>query len=219
MEKQIGLSTEQLEQLFAQIKEGKNKHAEAKIYNAYLPYVKLYADKYGIKKDQVQDIFTDIFCFLHNNVINEVISASDFNLSFEKLMSRHCEDFKSSKPAFNSELMSMSYARRIAKTDAEQSKKAQEDEFATQSLLFVVQILNELQVNPELAAEKNLSEEKIAMSKDFYGINKEHRRYSPTEIAAKYGESGTRARAMLVSALKAIREMEEFEPIRNHLKG
>lgn len=219
MEKQIGLSTEELEQLFAQIKKGNTKRAEAKIYGAYLPYVEEYAKKYEIKADQAQDIFTDIFCFLYNNVVNEVISPSDFAVSFDKLMAKQCGKIKSASSVFKSEMLSMSYARKVAKTDAEQLKKAQEDEFATQSLLFVVQVLNELQANPELAAEKGLNEEKIAMIKDFYGINRENRRYSAVEISAKYGESGTRARAMLVSALKAIREMNEFEPIKTHLKG
>ena len=39
-----------------------------------------------------------------------------------------------------------------------------------------------------------------------------------SQIAEKYQINEKRAQAMLVSALKSIRDVEEFQPIKSHLK-
>ncbi|MBQ7797702.1 MAG: sigma-70 family RNA polymerase sigma factor [Clostridia bacterium] len=216
MEKEFGLNAIELDNIFAQIKAGKEDLAET-IYNEYLPMIEQYSSTYRVKKEQVQDIYNEVFCYVYDKIMKGVIKASDFNESFEKIMTNQCIKAKQNANTFNSELLSMSYAKNVASREAEAAKKAEESDYATQSLLFVIEVMNELIDNPELAQENGLTETKIDMIKDFYGLNKQHKRYNNAQIAEKYNVTESRAKAMLVSGLKSLRQMKDFQPIKKHL--
>lgn len=217
MEKQIGFNSEELEQIFAQIKEKGDDHLSDKIYRAYEPLKASFMKMYHLKSEQVNDIYDDVFCFVYGNVLKEVIKPSDFDYSFKKIMDRQCSKLKQTKNTFNSELLGMSYAKHVTTSEMEERKNAEKQQFATQSLLFVIEILDELLQNHDLAVEHGLDEEKIDMIKDYYGLNKEHKKYSVSEIAEKHNVSETRARAMVVKGLKVLREMKEFQSIKTQL--
>ena len=219
MEKQIGLTSTQLEEIFAQIKATNNNALGDKIYNAYLPYAGKYAKIYGLKLDQAQDIYSEVISFIYDKVLQDIIKPSEFNACFANTMKKQCSEFiskLSSKQAqFQSSMLGMAYAKN--RTTEQQAKRAEEQNFATQSLIFTVQFLNNLELNPELAEQYGLDFTKIEMIKDFYGINEERARLNFKQIAEKYGVNEHRAVAMLGNALKSIRNINEFKPIKNHL--
>ena len=219
MEKQIGLTSTQLEEIFAQIKATGDNALGDKIYNAYLPLIKQYATMYGLKQEQVQDIYSEVISFVYDRILKDIIKPNEFNICFINTMKRQCSELVSklsSKQAqFQSNMLGMAYAKNS--TTEQQAKRAEEQNFATQSLIFTVQFLNNLELNPELAEQYGLDFTKIEMIKDFYGINQERTRLNFKQIADKYSVNEHRAVAMLSNALKSVRNISEFEPIKNHL--
>lgn len=219
MEKQIGLTSTELGEIFAQIKTTGDNSLGDKIYNAYLPIIGNYAKIYGLNQDQVQDIYSEVISFVYDKVLEGVIKPSEFNICLTNTMKRQCSDFinqKSSNQAkFQSSMLGMSYAKNCS--TEQQAKREEKQNFATQSLMFTVQFLNNLEHNPELAESYGLDYTKIEMLKDFYGINADKVRLGYKQIADKYNVSEKRAVAMLGNALKSVRNIEEFQPIINHL--
>ncbi len=216
MKKQLGLSDHELEQIFAQIKKGvKFQNLDKKIYDAYLPYIKQYATKFNLKEEKVQDIFDDVFSCVYQNIVEGTLTSNDFNVCFIRLMIRQCEKATEAKDEFQSEMLGDLYVQRSIPTLIDEEERIARIQFAEQSFLFTMQVLNELSQDPELAEELGLSEVKVNMIKDHYGINSEHHAYSCNEIAEKYNVTPSRACAMLAVALKNLRHMNEFASLRN----
>lgn len=214
MENQIGLNSIELEGVFAQIKNGKGVDLEKKVFDAYLPLVNKLSQNYGLKKDIVIDIYEDAFAFVYANVLEGIIEAGDFYIAIEKIMTKQCKDRRTSKDKFSSPLLGKAYKKAIIQTQEREEERARSNEFATQSFMFVIEMLNELLHNPELAQVNNLNEQKIHMVMDHLGLNAENKNYTIAEIATKYNVTEKRAQAMLVSALKNIRHIKEFQSIR-----
>lgn len=213
MENKIGIEANKLEQLFTQIKQGK-EGLDTKIYNSYLPLVNLFSKKFGIKREKVQDLYNDVFSYVYNNVLAGMIKPSEFTVCFENLFAKQCVKIQA-----NNESRDIMLGGRVIK----ESYRQQEDnerakEFATQSLLFVIKVLDDLSRDPELAQEYGLNEEKIAIIKDYYGLNIEHQQYKVDKLAQKYNITESRASALLVSGLKKLRKIKDFQPIKEHLK-
>ena len=120
------------------------------------------------------------------------------------------------KVEFQSELLKQSYSN---SSDFNTMRKdVAKQEFMHQSLMFTVDFLNEISHNSELATKYGLDETKINMVKDHVGLNGEDRPLDYHQIASKYGVSESRAVAMVASALKTIRHINEFKPIMSGLK-
>ncbi|MBQ8522460.1 MAG: hypothetical protein IJ458_02210 [Clostridia bacterium] len=214
MEK-IGLEVNELEQLFAKVKQG-YRDVDAKIYNAYLPLIEMYSTKFNLKQEQVQDLYNDIFSYVYNNVLQGSVSPSEFTICFENILAKQCMKAQSMGSGFRSELLSTANARRRASRKNEEQLRAKES--ATQSLLFIIQVLDEIASEPDLMEEYGLNAQKIAIIKDYYGLNKEHARYNVNQIVGKYNISETRARAVLVSGMKKLRDMQDFDQIKAELR-
>ncbi len=214
MEKQIGLTEIELEKIFAQLKSTKSEMVTAmlgdKVYVSYLPAVKQFAKKYKLSKQDAQDIFTDALSEVYNAVLEGSIKPADFNACFNGTMDKVCAAFiqKQSQTKFNSELLEIAYANSV---EANRQEAANEE--ARISVLYTTQLLEQLKHNPELAASKGLSPDKIDMLEDYCGMNEQGRCYSIAELAKKYNVSEKRAQVMVVTAKKAVRHMKEFEPI------
>lgn len=215
MKEQFGLNPQELEQIFASISAGED--LSGKIYKAYAPVKDKYAQKYDLSNEVVNDLFDDVFCNVYGNVLSGCIKPSEFGMYFMQLLTKQAM-FKQSQPNFNSDMLSMAYAKRMPSREAEETRKAQKNEMAKQSLMYVIEVLNEMANDPEFAAENGLNAEKIAVIKDHYGINKEHKAYTVEEIAKKYDMTVTRAKAVLVTGLKKLRDMKDFAPIKAQLK-
>ena len=213
MEKQIGLSTAELENIFAQIKAGKSDLSN-NIYKAYLPMKNKYAAQYELSEEQITDIFNEAFCYVYEKTTKGVINAGEFGMFFVKIMTKQCMA-KAENVEVNSDLMAISYARNMPSRDIQEEKK---NEFVHQSLMYVIEVINELSKDEEFAKENGLDAQKIALIKDHYGINRAHRQYSLKEIAEKYNMTESRAQAVLVKGLKCLRDMKEFETIKARLR-
>ena len=217
MEKRIGLTEIELEKIFAQLKSTKSEMVASllgdKVYTAYLPAVNQFAKKYKLSREDAQDIFTDALSEVYNAVLEGTIKPTDFNVCFDSTMNSVCAAFlqkQGKTKQFNSELLEISYANSV---EANRQEAANEE--ARISVLYTTQLLEKLKHNPELAASKGLSPDKIDMLEDYCGMNEQGRSYSIAELAKKYGVSEKRAQVMVVTAKKAVRHMEEFEPIIN----
>ncbi len=217
MEEQIGLSVNELAQIFAQIKKTDDRNLGDKIYAAYLPLVSKFAKQYHLKEEAVTDTYTEVFVYVFENTISGLINADSFDRCVKNIMTNKCIKLKKNQTMFKSEMLGMTYEKNMEYKESEETRKAKNDEFVSQSFLFVTQVLTQLKENPELAQEKGLDAEKISMLEDYYGINSEHKRYKVQDIAVKYNVTESRATALLTRALKAFRDMKEFQPIKARL--
>lgn len=213
MEKRYGLTSEELEKVFAQIKAG-NTSMDKKVYEAYLPLINKCTKQFGLRKERVYSIYDDIFSYLYNNILNGTLNSVEFGSYFEKLIIKQCIKAQQVKEDLTSQHLPMSSAKKVPSREKETREN---QEFATVSLMFVIQVLNELQSNPEMAAEHGLTEEKIKIIKDYLGFNKQHKRYNVDEIAEKYQITHGRATAVVARTLKTLRDMDEFQPIKDRL--
>ena len=212
MEK-MGLSVEELESLFAQIKAGQDG-VDATIYNAYLPLVKKVASSLQVNDELVQDVYNDVFSYLYNTIVKGVLSAKDFEISLQNLLAKQSLKAKaiSGQNKFDKESLSdRLIAREASRAEASRQK---EQAIARESILYVVHLLDEIEHNSELAKSCGLDKTHIAMVRDFHGINEDNRSYNVNELAEKYHISAARAQAMVVCARKKIRNMNEFKEIK-----
>lgn len=213
------LTSNELEEIFASIKATSNDYLGDEIYNNYLPYIDEFAQKYRLNKDDVKDIFNENFSFLYDKVVNNILNPSWFESRLKYLMDIDCEELTkkdSNADEFKSRLLLQSYQNEMEFTDIE--KSVANEEFASQSLLFTINFLNDLKANPDKAIKYNLDEMKINIIKDYYGINQERRALKLKEIASKYGLNEKVAQARLVKALSVVRKMDEFQPIKQNLR-
>lgn len=97
------------------------------------------------------------------------------------------------------------------------AERAKHNEFVQTSYIYTVSFLVKLEQNPELAEQYNLSPMKITMLKMRYGINKERHAYSVEEIAEKLEVTENKVIMSIASALKSIRNIKEFESIKEGL--
>lgn len=211
------LTSNELEEIFASIKVNNNDDLGNELYNKYLPCIDEFARKYRLNKDDVEDIFNDNFSFVYDKVVRNIINPGWFESRLKYLMELECEDLAkthSNIEKFSSELLLESYQNNISDIE----KSVANEEFASQSLLFTINFLNDLKANPDKAIKYNLDEMKINMIKDYYGINQERRALKLKEIASKYGLNEKVAQARLVKALSVVRKMDEFQPIKQNLR-
>lgn len=211
------LTSNELEEIFASIKVNNNDDLGNELYNKYLPCIDEFARKYRLNKDDVEDIFNDNFSFVYDKVVRNIINPGWFESRLKYLMELECEDLAkthSNIGKFSSELLLESYQNNISDIE----KSVANEEFASQSLLFTINFLNDLKANPDKAIKYNLDEMKINMIKDYYGINQERRALKLKEIASKYGLNEKVAQARLVKALSVVRKMDEFQPIKQNLR-
>lgn len=219
MEKRTTLTSIQLEEIFAQIKKTGNNAYGNKIYNAYLPTMKLYAEVFNLTEEQAQDIYDEVISHVYNSVLEGVIDAKLFNMCYNSIMKKKCAEVNNQnakQTEFKSEMLAKTYSHNVTTVKSE-SEESRNQQFATQSLLFVVDFLNFLENNPEQAKAYELDEVKIEMLKDYHGINAEGRAYKLPELAKKYEMSEKRAQVVLVKALSSVRRIKEFQPIKSQL--
>lgn len=218
MKKQLGLDSASLDKIFAQIKSTNDSAIGNQIYEAYAPFLEVYANQFKLKQEMVQDIFTDVFSYLYDEALQGIITGTEFNKYFVALMTKRCEEHRFDKSQFHSKMMESLYAQSKANEDENSIEREESRRFATQSLLFTVSFLNELKSNPEMAEKYGLNETKINMIKDFYGLNKDRIQCDIKTLAIKYNLTESRAQAMLVSALKCMRNIDAFQSIKEQLK-
>lgn len=218
MKNQIGLSAQELDKIFSQIRDHKVRGLDRKIYAAYLPLRDELASSFKIKKDDMCTIYNDVFSYLYNNVLNGVLKPSEFGVYFKQLLTKQCSKHNLVKNEFNSDLLSKSYTRNISEYIPEtNASDLRAKEFATQSLLFITELFNKMINNPQLAEQHDLNKEKICIVMDHFGLNAQHKSYTIAEMAEKYEITESRVRALLATSLKKLRSMEEFEPIKHQL--
>lgn len=218
MKKQLGLDSASLDKIFAQIKSTNDSRIGNQIYNAYLPYVETYANQFKLRQEMVQDIFTDVFSYLYDEALQGIINGAEFNKYFVTLMTKRCEKRNEDTSNYHGRIIEGLCAQSLACEDEKDLEREESRRFATQSLLFTVSFLNELKNNPELAEQYGLNETKIDMIKDFYGLTKDRVQCDVKTLAIKYNLTEHRAQAMLVSALKCMRNIDAFQPIKDQLK-
>ena len=218
MKKQLGLDSVSLDKIFAQIKATNDSALGNQIYNAYVPFVETYAKQFKLRPELVQDIFTDVFSYLYDEDVQGIITGIEFNKYFVTLMTKRCEEHRDDKSQFHSKMMESLYVQSRASEDENSVEREEGRRFATQSLLFTVSFLNQLKENPEMAEQYGLNETKINMIKDFYGLTKERIQCDIKTLAIKYNMTESRAQAMLVSALKCMRNIDAFQSIKDQLR-
>ena len=223
MEKQTTLTSTQLEKIFAQIKStGDDKYGNV-IYNTYLPYVKKYAKTYSLKHEIVTDIYDEVISFIYDKILSGVAEAKEFNMYFTAIMEKKCADAhkeqSSEEHKFQSSMLRTSYEKNAqANTFEVVRKDVANKQRLTHSLLYTIQVLNELKNNEDLAQEYGLTPMKIAIFEDYNGINPEQKQYSIDEICEKYNVSGTMARAIIVNFSKHVRQIEALANVHSQLK-
>lgn len=214
MEKQIGINSKRLGEIFAQIKATNQQQLGDEIYSAYLPYVEVYSNKFELSKEQVQDIYTDVFCFVYNNVLNGYITAGEFDKAFVKIMDKQCSKLKQ-ETTFNSTMLGLAYAKNMPSHEQEDREI---QEVKAQSYLFTVNLLNELIKNPELAEANGLTANKIEMLKDYYAINPENKAYTVKELALKYNVTESRVVAVIASSIQKLKHMQQVQVAKSQFK-
>ena len=218
MKKQLGLDSVSLDKIFAQIKSTNDSRIGNQIYTAYVPYVAVYAKQFKLKPEAVQDIFTEVFSYLYDEALQGIINGAEFNKYFATLMAKRCEKRNEETSSYHGRIIESLCAKSLECEDEQDFEREESRKFATQSLLFTVSFLNELKNNPELAEQYGLNATKIDMIKDFYGLNKDRIQCDIKTLAIKYNLTQQRVQAMLVSALKCMRNIDAFQPIKDQLK-
>ena len=203
MEQKTGITSSKLEEIFAQIralnKDGKTSsehkvlRLQEHVYRAYRPMIGAFAKKYDIKIEDVEGIFDEVFSFVYNNLLNEVIEASDFNVGMRNIMIKKCDQYNNVKKVKHS------------------TYSIPSDEVAKQSYLYTISMIAELNKNKELAEELEIKQATLKLLNAFYGLNKEGVRYSAEELAEMYGISPITVRSRLASSLRKIRNRHAFE--------
>lgn len=202
MKQQIGMNSSTLGEIFAQIRayeqeskpssELKASRLEQHVYMAYRPIIESYSKKYNIPLDDVEVTFDEVFGFVYNNMLNEVIEAEDFNPAIRNIMIKKCQEFNSNQ---KKQITPVIPAEEVAK----------------QSYFYTLTMIAELNKNFSLAEELEISKATLKLLNDFYGINKEGVRYSPEDLAARYGISPVTVRSRIAIGLKKIRNRHAFE--------
>ncbi len=214
MEQEVGLHVNELESVFAQIKNGKDG-ADAKLYNAYVPLIEACADKYDMDQTQVNDIYNETFTCVYNAVLKGVVPAVNFTMCFENMLRTRCYKYcEKHNEQFNSSLLFKSYVKNSSINEQSSHQRERRRLVADQSLIFVTQVLSELDDNQEFAEGNGLNEEKVLMIRDFYGLNQERTRFSVMQLAKKYNVTESRVQAVLIVGLKKLRDMKEFASIK-----
>lgn len=203
MKQQIGMNSSTLEELFAKIREYeaegktsshlKSVRLQEQIYRAYCPIIKSYSRNHSIKIDDVEGIFDEVFGFVYNNMLNQVIEAQDFNPAIRNIMIKKCQAYNNIKHSKNTKF------------------EIPANEVAKQSYLYTISMIAELNKNRELAEELEISPANLKLLNAFYGLNKEGIRYSAEELADRYGISPITVRSRLASSLHKIRNRQAFE--------
>lgn len=214
MEK-IGLTVDELEVIFNQLKSTSDLSLQSELYNAYLPLVDLFAKKFELEHDDVHDLYNDVFSYIYNSVMQGVLNAKDYTMYFQNVMAKQCLNIQASNyDKANVTKLSLSNRLIAREASAAVERRQKEQLIARQSILMVVSVLDEIAHDKELCQIYGLDEIHIAMVRDFHGINKTNTSYKLPEIAKKYNISESRAQAMLVATLKKIREIEELDAIK-----
>ena len=211
MEKKIGLEANELERIFAEIKQNKKSDMDEKVYKAYLPLVEKFSHKFHIKMEKVQDIYNDVFVCVYQNIMEGAIKPSEFTMCFENLFAKTCLKAGQTKPT-QSESLSNRLIAREANRRAVQEQKS--NEYARQSIMYVAQILAELSQDEEAMAGYGLTKMHIDVIRDYHGLNVEEKSYSLAELAEKYNVTEARAKAVLVKALSVLRKSHEFDVVK-----
>ena len=144
------LTSNELEEIFASIKVNNNDDLGNELYNKYLPCIDEFARKYRLNKDDVEDIFNDNFSFVYDKVVRNIINPGWFESRLKYLMELECEDLAkthSNIEKFSSELLLESYQNNISDIE----KSVANEEFASQSLLFTINLINDLKANRDNA--------------------------------------------------------------------
>lgn len=225
MEKQTILTSTELEQIFAQIRKTGNDKLGDKIYITYLPYIKQYAKTFKLSNEKVEDIYSEVIAYIYDKIVAGVAEAKDFNMYFRAIMEKKCvEALKqehSEETQFQSSMLRTSYEKGVqsqANSFEAIRRKVARQERMTHSLLYTIQVLNEMKNNEELAKAHDLSGDRIAIFEDYHGINAEGVAYSVEEICNKYNISEKRARTIVASVSMKLRHLDSLKTVRQELK-
>ncbi|MBQ7880810.1 MAG: hypothetical protein IJ358_03100 [Clostridia bacterium] len=223
MEQQYGLTAEQLDEIFTHVKATKHHQYGDEIYKAYLPAINVYANTYGLTHEQVRDIYSEVVAFIYDKIIKDIIQPADFNICFTNIMKRQCAACNTKgemeEKQFQSGMLRISYANNISTSNLNNETNGyNRQRLMAYSLLYTLNLFNELKNNPKLADQYHLDATRISMVQDLYGINAEGRTYSVAEIVQKYNISERMAGVMLAMAVKNIRHIKEFDKVVKYLK-
>ena len=208
-----GLSVEDLERVFIQIKNG-DASAKTKLYEAYLPLAKACELKYDIPTSKMNEIYNDVFKVLYNAVIKGVVPAINFTMCVENTLRTHCYKYEEEKQKeFNSKLLMNSYVNNSCTNEQEEDLKVHKRLEANQSLIFVTQVLAELGNNEELTKSSGLNDSEGSMIRDFYGLNPEHHRFSIMQLSRKYNVTESQVHLTLWIGLKKLGKVREFASV------
>ena len=213
-------TSEELSEIFTALKsaDGKDNRAkyEAKLYDAYKPFLAYYAKKYHVRRDDAIDLYNDVFSKFYNAVWEGKQRPETFGVFVQNNLARECLHIyalKSSKVETKSE--SLANPKIAMEAIVTEERREKENAYNRQSLLMVISILNEIEHDPELRQIYHITVAQIRVIKDFYGINKNNKVYSIEELAEKYQKSELEIKGLLNSGMKQIRKIEEFDAIRS----
>lgn len=213
------LTNEELSEIFTALKsaDGKENRAkyEAKLYNAYKPFLAYYAKKYHVRRDDAIDLYNDVFSKFYNAVWDGKQRPETFGVFVQNNLARECLHIyaqKSSKIETKSE--SLANPKIAMEAIVTEERREKENAYNRQSVLMVISILDEIEHDEELRKIYSVTAGQIRVVKDFHGINSKNKAYTIEELAKKYNKSELEIKGLLSSGMKQIRKIEEFDPIR-----
>ena len=212
--KKIGLTADELESIFSQLKTHDSLKLQTQVYDAYAPLISVFAQKFELEEEVVHDLYNDIFSCIYNNVLDGIFKPKDFTMYLQNVMAKQCLSKQASKGA--EEFVKESLSDRLIAQEAVKATNARKKELdvARRSLFMITTMLDKIANDPELAESYGITKVHIAMIRDYHGINAGNVCYKLEDIAAKYNVTESRAKAMLVVGLKKIRSIDEFNMIK-----
>lgn len=208
------LTNEELIDIFDKLKkkEGNKLFLEKTLYNANLNLVNIYSKKYDLDRDDTMDLYNDIFGKIYTNVFEGKTKPSSFSIYIQTTMAKEClhrHALNNSKKDQEEIIPLMSsYVDSLASNKERAMQR--EEEVRRQSILIVITVLENISNNLNLRKKYNITKQEISIVRDFYGINDKNNVMTIIEIGQKYNKGELEVKAILHSAMKKIRKIEEF---------
>lgn len=208
------MTEEQIEDIFSKLKSGDENvfFLESMLYNENLYLVEVYSKKYELNYDDVQDLYSDIFGKIYKNIIEGKTKASSFSRYIQTIMGKEClhRHALNSSQKDQEEIISLMspYVENLASNKEKAIQR--EEEVKRESILIVITVLENISNDSNLRKKYDITKQEISIVRDFYGVNKNNTVMPIFNIAEKYGKSDLEIKAILHSAMKKIRKIDEF---------